>query len=192
MEETAAVKDRLLLEDPCYAADELQEVGLRLVQVPVEPGQFVVLAIGVVVALLGAADFVAGQDHRHALGKQQRGQEVPHLLAPQARIAGSSVGPSTPQFQLVLLFVAVAVVFAVGLVVLVVVGNQVVEREAVVAGDEVDAGVGPAAAPCRGRWSRSDGWRTRRPAAVALQKRRIASRYLPFHSDHEAGKLPTW
>ncbi len=34
---------------------------------------------------------------------------------------------------------AVAVVFAVGLVVLLVVGNQVAQREAVVRGDEVDA-----------------------------------------------------
>ena len=40
---------------------------------------------------------------------------------------------------------AVAVVLAVGLVVLVVVADQVVQREAVVAGDEVDAGVGLAA-----------------------------------------------
>ena len=41
--------------------------------------------------------------------------------------------------------VAVAVVFAVGLVVLVVVADEIVQREAVVRGDEVDAGVGLAA-----------------------------------------------
>ena len=43
-----------------------------------------------------------------------------------ALIAGSSVGPSTPQFQLLLSSVAVAVLLAVGFVVLVVVGDQVV------------------------------------------------------------------
>ena len=41
---------------------------------------------------------------------------------------------------------AVAVVLAVGLVVLVVVADQIVQREAVVGGDEIDAGVGLAAA----------------------------------------------
>ena len=41
---------------------------------------------------------------------------------------------------------AVAVVLAVGLVVLVVVGDEVVQREAVMGGDEVDAGPGLAAA----------------------------------------------
>ena len=56
-----------------------------------------------------------------------------------ASIGASSVGPSTPQFQLALSSDAVAVVLAVGLVVLAVVGDQIVEREAVVAGDEVDA-----------------------------------------------------
>jgi len=42
--------------------------------------------------------------------------------------------------------VAVAVVLAIGLVVLVVVADEIVQREAVVGGDEVDAGVGLATA----------------------------------------------
>ena len=42
---------------------------------------------------------------------------------------------------------AVAIVFAVGFVVFVVVADQVGQREAVVAGDEIDAGVRPPAAP---------------------------------------------
>ena len=53
-------------------------------QVPIEPGDFVVLAIGVVVALLGVADFVAGHEHRHPLREEQRGQEVSLLLSRKA------------------------------------------------------------------------------------------------------------
>ena len=53
-----------------------------------------------------------------------------------------SVGPSAPQLRLALSFVAVLVVLTVRLVVLVVIGDEVVQREAVVAGDEVDARVG--------------------------------------------------
>ena len=55
-----------------------------------------------------------------------------------ARTAASSVSPSTPQFHERLSSVPSAVGLAVGLVVLVVVRDEVVEGEAVVGGDEVD------------------------------------------------------
>ena len=61
------------------------------------------------------------------------------------RSRGSSVGPSTPWFHDRLLSDAVAVVLAVGLVVLAVVGDQVAQREAVVRGDEVERRRGRAA-----------------------------------------------
>ena len=54
--------------------------------------------------------------------------------------------PSTPWFHERVAVAAVAVVLAVGLVVLVVVAREVGEREAVVGGDEVDRGRGPAVA----------------------------------------------
>ena len=41
----------------------------------------VILAIGVVVALLCAGPFVAGGEHRHALRKEERGEEIAALLA---------------------------------------------------------------------------------------------------------------
>ena len=98
--------------------------------------------------LLRVAQFVAGQQHRHALREQQRGDEVPLLPLAQrddVRVVGRPFGAAVPA---VVVVGAVAVVLAVGLVVLVVVADQVVQREAVVAGDEVDAGVRPPAAPC--------------------------------------------
>ena len=51
--------------------------------VPVHPAELVVLAVDVVVAPLGAAELVAVGDHRHALGQQQRGQDVALLPFPQ-------------------------------------------------------------------------------------------------------------
>ena len=42
---------------------------------PVEPGQFVILAIGVVVPVLGSAEFVAGRQHDGAAGGKQRRQQ---------------------------------------------------------------------------------------------------------------------
>ncbi len=40
------------------------------------------------------------QDHRHALRNQERRHQVAHLRSRSRSTAGSSVGPSTPQFQL--------------------------------------------------------------------------------------------
>src|SRR5205085_2509023 len=68
------------------------------------------------------------------------------LLAPAQRqhaaVVGVALGARVPGAVVV---GAVPVVLAVGLVVLVVVGDQVAEGEAVVGGDEVDRRVGPAA-----------------------------------------------
>src|SRR3712207_7389951 len=51
----------------------------------VEPGDLGVLAPGVVVAALRAAELVAAEQHRRALAEQQRGQEVA-LLAGAKRV----------------------------------------------------------------------------------------------------------
>ena len=101
----------------------------------------VVLAVGVVVAALGAAQLVAGVEHRHA-GRQQQGAEQvadrPARAAPAiVRVVGRALDAVVPRPVVV---AAVAVALAVGLVVLVVVRRQVGEREAVVRGDEVDRG----------------------------------------------------
>ena len=116
---------------------------LSLARRPVEPVELVVLAVGVVVALLAAPELVAREQHRRALRQQQGGEEVAPLARAQLedrRVVGRALDAAVPGQVVV---VAVAVVLAVGLVVLVVVGHQVGEREAVVGGDEVDAGVRP-------------------------------------------------
>ena len=125
------------------APGELQHLLVDVV--PVDPGQLRVVAVGVVVAVLGAAQLVAVRDHRYALGEQQRRHEVAPLPGPQRedlRVVGRPFDTAVPRAVVVL---AVAVVLGVGLVVLLVVGDQVRQREAVVAGDEVDAGDRPAA-----------------------------------------------
>ena len=93
---------------------------------------------------LGAAELVAGQQHRHPGRQQQAGQEVALLAlaqVPDLEVVGGPLARSSRSGCLR----AVPVALAVGLVVLVVVADQVVQGEAVVAGDEVDAGVRPAA-----------------------------------------------
>ena len=60
----------------------------------------------------------------------------------RALMAGSSVGPSAPQFQLLLSLAPSWLFFAIGFVMLVIITDQIVQREAVVAGDKIDAGRG--------------------------------------------------
>ena len=84
------------------------------------------------------AELVAAEEHRHALREEQRREEVALLARRSSLISGSSVGPSTPQFHDRLSSVPSLVVLEVRLVVLVVVGDEVAQREAVVRGDEVD------------------------------------------------------
>ena len=48
-----------------------QLLTVFLFQVPVDPAGGVVLAPGIVVALLAAAEFIASHQHGHTLGKQQ-------------------------------------------------------------------------------------------------------------------------
>ena len=129
------------MPQPDQAARELQQILVG--RFPVEPRDLVVLAVGVVVAVLRAADLVAAEQHRHALRQQQRRQEVAHLAVAQRedlRVVGRPFGAAVPRAVVAL---AVAVVFAVRLVVLLVVGDEIAQREAVVRGDEVDARVRP-------------------------------------------------
>ncbi len=142
---------------------------------------------------MGPPYLVPGEKHLHALGEEERGQEVALLAAPErhdGRVFGRPLHPAVPA-QVVI--VAVPVALAVGLVVLLVVADEVPEGEAVVAGDEVDAGARPAAAPlvevaASGEAVSQVSYLT---PSSPLQKRRTVSRYFPFHSTQRTGKFPT-
>src|SRR5699024_2698256 len=138
VEETTPPQHRMVGTE----GDQLPGEGQQwLVQVlPVDPGQLVVLGVDVVVALLGAAHLVPVGEHRHPLGDHQRGEEVALLASAQAQdvlVVGGAFGAAVPGPVVAL---PVPVVLTVGLVVLLVVGDQVGEGEPVVGGDEVDRG----------------------------------------------------
>jgi hypothetical protein len=48
------------------ALNELEQRHIAILQRPINPADLVILAVGVVVALLGPPDFVSTQEHRHA------------------------------------------------------------------------------------------------------------------------------
>src|SRR5690606_33334844 len=125
-------------------AHKVEQVGVAAGELPVHPGDGVVLAVGVVVAVLGTADLVAVGEHGHALAEHERGQHVAHLAAAQrgdGRVGGGAFRAVVPRAVVV---GAVPVVLPVGFVVFAVVGDEVGQGEAVVAGDEVDGSHGAA------------------------------------------------
>src|SRR5262249_21960512 len=128
------------------SSHEIEEAVPGVVQLPVEPRQLVVLAVGVIVALLRVSDFVAREQHRNSLRQDQRGQQIALLPLAQGQdglIVGWPVDAAVPA---IVVAAAVAVLLAVGLVVLAIVADEIVESESIMAGDEVDAGVRETAA----------------------------------------------
>src|SRR6185503_17551273 len=98
-EPPTAAQDRVFVAQGDQSAGEGQEAGLVLDVLPVEPGQLVVLAVGVVVAELGSSALVAYQQHGDALGQQQRGEQVALLAATQGvdlRVVGGTLGAAVP------------------------------------------------------------------------------------------------
>src|SRR5579862_2634884 len=67
----AAAEDRVLAPQQYHAPREFEELLASSIERPVEPRELVVLAIGVVVALLRATELITPEHHRHALREQQ-------------------------------------------------------------------------------------------------------------------------
>lgn len=55
------------MAQPDYPPDKSQKVLLAFIQIPVEPGGLVVLAVDIIVAILSMAQFISCQDHRYTL-----------------------------------------------------------------------------------------------------------------------------
>src|SRR6516162_806173 len=118
---------------------EPMHIGVLRDQGPVKPAGLVVLAVGVVVATLGAPHFIAHLNHGQAQREQGYRKQVLHLAISQllhCRIVRWALDATVPASVVVR---AVAVVLAVRLVVLLVVRDEIVERKAVVTSHKVHA-----------------------------------------------------
>ncbi len=72
-----------------HKSDEFSEVPVFERDIfPIEPGNLVVMAVGVVVASLRAADLVAGEQHRDPERQQQGGDQVALLEFAQGSDSG--------------------------------------------------------------------------------------------------------
>ena len=92
----------------------------------IEPTEFVVLAICIVVALLGTADLISGQKHRRADRQHIEEQKVLHLAISESLNFCDGSWPFRAAIPTVVVVGAVPVLFAIGLVVLVVVRHKII------------------------------------------------------------------
>ena len=137
----AIAQGRMFLAQGDQLLDEMEQALVFGQIIPVEPADGIVLAVGIVVAVLRIAEFVACQEHRCAAAAEEDGQGIADETVSQAvdfRVVGFAFGAAVPAVVVVF---AVRIAPAIGLVVFFVVAVEVVQGETVMAGDEVDRGV---------------------------------------------------
>src|ERR1700686_2330325 len=122
-----------------HAFEEAEYVPIRLKLTPIQPADFVVLVIRVVVSELCIQELVTGPEHRDAVREHEKAEEVFSLfpakcqnLLWRALVSFVSAVPTVIRVHTVL------IVMTVFPVVFLIVRNQVVEREAIMAIDIVD------------------------------------------------------
>ncbi len=135
----ATSQGRLVAAELNQCSNEPRQIRVLFHQSPVKPADVVILAIGVVVTFLRAANFVTADDHRHTLAEQQRTKHVADLSRPNRVDRFLSRGSFCAVVVADVVVVTITIIFTVFGVVFLFVRNQIVHREAVVAGDEIDA-----------------------------------------------------
>ncbi len=140
-----AAEQRLGLAQRDGLGGERQQRLVVRGEIPVDPGDLVVLGVGVVVPVLRPVDLVAVRQHRHALRQHHCRDQVALGTGADGvdiRVVGFAFDAEVARLVVV---VPVVVVLAVGLVVLVFVADKVAQGESIVRHDEVDAGARSAA-----------------------------------------------
>ena len=132
--------DGVLFAEGDHVPVKIEEVLVEAQIIPVEPGDLIVLTVAVVIAVLGIPEFIPRIDHGSPPAAHQDCDGIAHHFkaeGPDHGIVRRTLDPAVPAAVVIS---AVHIVPAVCFVVFVVVGKQVVKREAVVAGDEIDGG----------------------------------------------------
>src|ERR1017187_4514288 len=122
-----------------HAFEEAEYVLIRLELAPIQPADFIVLIVRIVVSELCIQELVTRPEHRDAVREQKQTAKILHLFPAQrqnlrwrALVSFLSTVPTVIRVH------AVLIVMTVFPVVFLIVRNQVVERETVVAIDIVD------------------------------------------------------
>src|SRR6266478_932443 len=102
---------------------------------PIQPSNFVILVIGIVVAKLGIQELVPSPKHRRTVRQEEETAEILYLLAAQrADSRGDSLIPFLSTIPTVVRISAVLIIISVLPIVLAVIRDKIDKREAVVGG----------------------------------------------------------
>src|SRR5580698_4559417 len=133
----------MIFSEGDHVLEEAENVGVGLELLPIQPSDFVVLVVGIVVAKLRVQELVPGAEHRCTVGQQEQAAEILCQLAAQcADRRGSVFIPVPPTIPTVVFVGAVLIVIPVCPIALVVIGDEIVQREPVVGSYIIHALVG--------------------------------------------------
>ena len=126
--------------DQCLSSEKAQHFPIVLEKVPIQPGDFIVLVIRVVVPFLGAHEFVASAEHRGPLASISRQKKFFTCRLRSAMTSEETFeSPSQPQFQLRLSLVPSVLLWPFASLCFSLCADQVVKAETVVRSDEINA-----------------------------------------------------
>ena len=139
--EGCAGQRRLRVESsmrPAQVDQSCDEIDKRSIGTgPVDPGKRIVLGVGIVVATLRAAQFIAHAEHRRAPRGEEGYEQGAHSARSPCQNPGFfcwAFGAAIPRDIIV---GSVAIVLAIGLIALGFEGNEIGEGETVMRGDEI-------------------------------------------------------
>ena len=122
----------------CYdISRKLQHGAVPVTIIPVQPADLIVLAVTIVVAELRVREFIPCREHRRTTAHHQNRHCIFHHADPERfdlRIQARSLTPAIPAAVIIR---TVRIVPAIHLVVLLIVGIQIVQREPVMTGQEI-------------------------------------------------------
>src|SRR5436190_206875 len=107
---------------------ESKYLSVLLSQMPIYPTDLVILAIGIVVASLGATDFVASLNHGNTLREHENGQKIPDLAHTKRLNVGIVRFAFNAAIPAQILIDAISALFPIGLIVFVVIGHEIIQR----------------------------------------------------------------
>src|SRR5271166_2572637 len=118
---------------------EPEDVGVFGQQIPVEPTRITVLAVSIIVAALATPHLIAHNKHRHTERKHGDREKVLCLAVAQPLDYGIVRRAFDAAVPASVLLAAIAVIFAIVFVMLLVIGHKIVKRKPVVTRNEIDA-----------------------------------------------------
>ena len=118
-------KRRVRVSHRDHVARKFEKFLLAFVERPIQPGQFVVLTIGIVIALLRHAKLVAAEHHRHAMAEQDRSEQIATCLEAPVEHSRFVTWSLDTKIESKIVVGAIAIVLAVGFIVFLVVGNKI-------------------------------------------------------------------